>query len=230
MASTIQKLDETVINRIAAGEVIHRPSHAIKEMLENSVDAGSTSVSLAVRKGGLRSLCITDNGHGIKKESFPIVCERFTTSKLREFGDLESISSYGFRGEALASISHVARVTITSLARGAKEPCAYRGSFLDGRLVPMDGKPRGKRSELSLLKPVAGVPGTIILVEDLFHNMPTRRAAMRSGSEEYKRILDIVTCYAVGLTWGVGCGVSGVGCGLGVEDGRGGEGRGGRRG
>eukprot|EP01039_Chlorochromonas_danica_P004303 gene4303-4723_t len=189
-APSIRKLETNVINRIAAGEVVQRPSSAIKELIENSLDAGSTSITITVKNGGLDLLQIADNGHGIRKEDLAIVCERFTTSKLRHYDDLQSIQTFGFRGEALASITHVAHVTI--LTRTAQSPCAYRARYRDSQLVPLTAS--DPRSEP---KPCAGVLGTTITVEDLFYNMPTRRQAFRNSSEEYQRILEVATRYSI---------------------------------
>ncbi|KAG9238469.1 histidine kinase-like ATPase [Amylocarpus encephaloides] len=185
----IRALDPDVVNKIAAGEIIVAPVHALKELIENAVDAGSTSLEVLVKEGGLKLLQITDNGHGIAKEDLPILCERFTTSKLKSFEDLTSIGTYGFRGEALASISHIAHLQVTTKTKDSN--CAWRAHYDGGKLIP--AKP-GQNAEP---KPTAGRPGTQITVEDLFYNVPTRRRAFRSASEEYNKILDVVGRYAI---------------------------------
>jgi DNA mismatch repair protein MLH1 len=185
----IVKLEESVVNRIAAGEVVQRPSAAIKEMLENSLDAGATSIAITVKGGGLQLLQIQDNGCGIRKEDLGIVCERFTTSKLRTFDDLKTISTFGFRGEALASITHVAHVTITT--KTADSQCAYKAKYSDGILVPV------KAGDKAEPKMCAGNTGTTIQVEDLFYNMQTRKQAFKNLNEQYQKILDVVTKYSI---------------------------------
>ncbi|KAB8270786.1 histidine kinase-like ATPase [Aspergillus minisclerotigenes] len=185
----IRALDPDVVNKIAAGEIIVAPMHALKELIENAVDAGSTSLEILVKDGGLKLLQITDNGHGIDRDDLPILCERFTTSKLKQFEDLSSIGTYGFRGEALASISHIAHLTVTTKTAGSS--CAWRAHYSNGKLVaPKPGQPAAPKA-------TAGRGGTQITVEDLFYNVPTRRRAFRSASEEYAKILDVVGRYAV---------------------------------
>ncbi|KAF4582453.1 DNA mismatch repair protein [Pleurotus pulmonarius] len=185
----IKRLQEALINRIAAGEIIHRPASALKELIENCLDAGSTSIRITAKEGGMKLLQIQDNGCGIRKSDLPILAERFTTSKLSTFSDLSRIATYGFRGEALASISHVARLSVVTKTKS--DSCAWRAVYADGALAPL------KPGQSPDPKPCAGNDGTVITIEDLFYNTPTRLASLRSTAEEYSRILDVVTKYAI---------------------------------
>lgn len=133
-APRIQRLSESVVNRIAAGEVIQRPVSAVKELVENSLDAASTSVNLVIKDGGLKLIQVSDDGHGIRHDDLPILCERHTTSKLSAFEDLHRIKSMGFRGEALASMTYVAHVTVTTITKGQFH--GYRFVFLP-RTIPV---------------------------------------------------------------------------------------------
>ncbi|KAG6292207.1 hypothetical protein E4U46_000451 [Claviceps purpurea] len=188
-ARRIKALDQDVVNKIAAGEIIVAPVHALKELIENAVDAGSTALDILVKDGGLKLLQITDNGCGIEKDDLAILCERHTTSKIKAFEDLSSIETYGFRGEALASISHIAHLSVTTKTKGST--LAWRAHYLDGRLAaPKPGQPVEPKG-------VAGRPGTQITVEDLFFNIPTRRRAFRSHADEFNKIIDMVGRYAI---------------------------------
>jgi DNA mismatch repair protein MLH1 len=187
----ILQLPEAVVHRIAAGEVIQRPASALKEMLENSIDAGATRVNVTVKEGGLRLLQVADDGCGVSRGDLPLLCVRHATSKLRAYEDLETISTLGFRGEALASISFVAHLSVTTMTRGA--PHGWRASYQDGALLDPPGA-----------KPCAGVPGTVLTVEDLFFNVPARRKAFRAGgAEEGAIILDLLQVGRRGA-WGAG--------------------------
>ncbi|XP_063707165.1 DNA mismatch repair protein Mlh1 [Culicoides brevitarsis] len=179
----IRKLDESVVNKIAAGEVIIRPSNALKELIENCIDAKASSIQITIRGGGIQLLQIQDNGTGIRKDDLPILCERFTTSKLKTFDDLTSIATYGFRGEALSSISQVSMLTVTTKTRD--QQVAYKATY-----------------ELGLLKDepkaCAGNQGTTITIENLFYNLPSRlRSITKDKSTEDKLLAEVVSKYAV---------------------------------
>ncbi|KAI3489915.1 hypothetical protein L1887_45946 [Cichorium endivia] len=178
----IQRLDESVVNRIAAGEVIQRPVAAVKELVENSLDAGSTSINVVVKDGGLKLIQVSDDGHGIRHDDLPILCERHTTSKLSAFEDLQSIKSMGFRGEALASMTYVAHVTVTTITSGQLH--GYKVSYRDG---VMEHEP----------KACAAVKGTQITIENLFYNMIARRKTLQNSADDYPKIVDLLCRFAI---------------------------------
>ncbi|KAL5112588.1 hypothetical protein TcWFU_007784 [Taenia crassiceps] len=195
-SSRIQALPADVVNKIAAGEVIQRPCNAVKELIENSLDAGSTMIqasnadrlesTIALRGGGLKLIQVQDDGHGIHPNDLPILCHRFTTSKLQNFEDLSKLQTFGFRGEALASLSYAAfRLTVTSRPPGRS--CAYRAEYSQGTLSSSTPTPCA----------CAGNPGTCIQAEDLFYNLPSRREALRSSREEFTRVAEVVTRYSI---------------------------------
>ncbi|XP_057994844.1 DNA mismatch repair protein MLH1 isoform X2 [Hevea brasiliensis] len=178
----IHRLNESVVNRIAAGEVIQRPVSAVKELVENSLDAHSTSINVVVKDGGLKLIQVSDDGHGIRYEDLPILCERHTTSKLSTFEDLQSIKSMGFRGEALASMTYVAHVTVTTITEGQLH--GYRVSYRDG---VMENQP----------KACAAVKGTQIMIENLFYNMIARRKTLHNSADDYSKIVDLLCRFSI---------------------------------
>ncbi|KAF5190929.1 Dna mismatch repair protein, partial [Thalictrum thalictroides] len=178
----IHRLEESVVNRIAAGEVIQRPVSAVKELVENSLDASSTSINIVIKDGGLKLIQVSDDGHGIRYEDLPILCERHTTSKLSVYEDLQNIKSMGFRGEALASMTYVAHVTVTTITGGQLH--GYRVSYRDG---VMEHEP----------KACAAVKGTQIMIENLFYNMTARRKTLQNSADDYAKIVDLICRFAV---------------------------------
>ncbi|TGK42134.1 DNA mismatch repair endonuclease MutL [Leptospira andrefontaineae] len=176
----IQELSPELINQIAAGEVIESAHSVLKEMMENSVDAGADTIEVESRDGGLTSLLLSDNGSGIEEDDIPLAIQRHATSKIRTLKDLELVSSYGFRGEALASIASVSKLTIET---GTGLTTAWKVRAEKGQILSKESTP--------------GFQGTKILVEDLFYNTPVRRKFLKSVRSEDKKIRDKVTVQAL---------------------------------
>ncbi len=167
----IRTLSELLVNQIAAGEVIERPASALKELVENSLDAGAQTVGVELVDGGVRRLRVVDDGCGIEREDLPLAVARFATSKIASLEDLERAATLGFRGEALASIGAVARLAIAS--RRADERHAWRIACEAGVVSPVE--------------PAALASGTTVDVEDLYFNTPARRKFLRSTATEFAR-------------------------------------------
>lgn len=165
----IQRLPDHLINQIAAGEVVERPASALKEMLENSLDAGATKITVDLAQGGIKLIRITDDGAGMLPEDLPLALDRHATSKIGSLDDLEHVSTLGFRGEGLASIASVSRMTLTS--RTADDTHAYQIVAIDGTLHPVE--------------PAAHSPGTSVEVVDIYFNTPARRKFLKSDNTEY---------------------------------------------
>ncbi|VAW36939.1 DNA mismatch repair protein MutL [hydrothermal vent metagenome] len=178
---TIHLLSDQLASQIAAGEVVERPSSVVKELVENGIDAGATTINIDVRQGGRESIQIADNGHGIGAEEIETAFLRHATSKLQTVEDLNAIRTLGFRGEALAAIAAVSQVTIVS--RATEEPSGTR-LLLEGGLLQD--------------RETVGAPqGTVIAVENLFFNVPARLKFLKSAATEKRLIDEFVTRYAL---------------------------------
>ncbi|QEM67121.1 DNA mismatch repair endonuclease MutL [Geobacter sp. FeAm09] len=181
MSQRIAILPETITNKIAAGEVVERPASVIKELLENSLDAGAIDISVEIAAGGRRLIRITDNGHGMSREDALLSLERHATSKIRTDSDLDGILTLGFRGEALPSIASVSRFRLATREAGS----------LEGTEIVVEG------GRVRDVKACGMAPGTVISVEQLFFNTPARLKFLRSAETETGHVGDTVARMAV---------------------------------
>lgn len=169
MVQRIHKLEDNLVNRICAGEVVERPASALKEILENSIDAGATSISVELEQGGIKLIKVTDNGSGIAADDLTLAIERHATSKLNSEDDLYAIQTLGFRGEGLASIASVSWFNLSSREAGST---GYQISNIFG--------------DVQAVKPAALNHGTVVEVKDLYHNIPARKKFLKSETTEYQ--------------------------------------------
>ncbi len=181
MRDIIHLLSDHIANQIAAGEVIQRPSSAVKEMLENSVDAGATEIQLIIKDAGKELIQVVDNGSGMSPTDARMCFERHATSKIKDINDLFSIRTMGFRGEAMASIAAVAQVEMKTMQTDAEV----------GSKIVVEG------TEVKSQEPCANPPGTSISVKNLFFNVPARRHFLKSNTTEFRHIVDEFTRVAL---------------------------------
>jgi DNA mismatch repair protein MutL len=177
----IHQLPELLVNQIAAGEVVERPSSVVKELVENSLDAGARSIRVALEQGGKRLVSVNDDGCGIPEEELPLALARHATSKISSLRDLEEVSTMGFRGEALPSMSSVSRMAITSRTTGAE--FAWQVKTANG--------------QIEAAVPAAGAEGTQVELRDLFYNVPARRKFMRTDQTEFKHVDELLKRFAL---------------------------------
>lgn len=177
----IRVLSEEVANKIAAGEVIERPSSIVKELIENSLDAGAGRIDVEIRHGGKSLIRVSDSGSGMAPEDAELAFQRHATSKIQSAEDLEAIHSYGFRGEALASIAAVSRVKLMT----------RRAQDMQGTEIIIEG------GKLLSVKPCASAPGTTLEIRDLFFNTPARRKFLKTDATEYGHTLDTFSSMAL---------------------------------
>src|SRR3990167_11031701 len=175
MMKRIQKLTPLLANQIAAGEVVERPASVVKELVENSLDAGATQIEIEIEQGGARLIKVRDNGAGIHQDDLPLALSRHATSKIQLPGDLSQIMTLGFRGEALASISSVSRLSLISALANHT-----------GWQIKLAGD-----AELEIA-PAAHPQGTTVEVHDLFFNTPARRKFMRTEKTEFDYIDELI--------------------------------------
>jgi DNA mismatch repair protein MutL len=177
----IHLLPDQLISQIAAGEVVERPASALKELLENSVDAGSTQIQVALQQGGIKLLKVSDDGHGIAKDDLALALTRHATSKIQSLEDLEQVGSLGFRGEALASIASISRTVLTSRQQAASHAWQIAAEGTHGQAI----------------SPAALDAGTIVEVHDLYFNTPARRKFLKTENTEFGHCEDAFTRVAL---------------------------------
>lgn len=175
--SQIKALSPRLANQIAAGEVVERPASVVKELVENALDAGASQIDIDVEEGGVKRIRVRDNGGGIAHDDLPLALARHATSKIESLDDLEAVATLGFRGEALASICSVSRMTLTSCQPGSEH----------GWKVQAEG-----RDLQPSVSPSPPVPGTTVEVEDLFYNTPARRKFLRTERTEFAHLEEVV--------------------------------------
>ncbi|MDD4983275.1 MAG: DNA mismatch repair endonuclease MutL [Candidatus ainarchaeum sp.] len=179
--SKIHVLDSSTINKIAAGEVIERPASAVKELVENSIDANSDEIIIKLKDGGKKEITVIDNGTGIEEEDLELTILRHATSKITKIEDIYSILSYGFRGEALSTIADVSKMEITSAIEG----------YDHSNVIEIENGLINRKTMTAFRK------GTSITVQNLFYNIPARQKFLKTTNYELKKIIDWIKCIAI---------------------------------